>query len=61
MQGVSAFAVFLGGLGLFLTGVGALSGATRRLAGPRLRDIVARGVSSRPGAVLAGLVAGTAT
>lgn len=58
---MSTFALFLGGLGLFLTGVAALTQATRMLVGPRLRRLITQGVRTSWGGAVAGLVAGSMT
>lgn len=54
-------ALFLGGLGLFLTGVAALTQATRMLVGPRLRRMISEGVRTPLGGAAAGLLAGGVT
>jgi phosphate:Na+ symporter len=58
---MSIFALFLGGLGLFLTGVAALTQATRMLVGPRLRRLITQGVRTPWGGAVAGLIAGGVT
>lgn len=58
---MNTFALFLGGLGLFLTGVAALTDVTRLLVGPRLRRIITQGVQTPLGGAVAGLVAGAVT
>jgi phosphate:Na+ symporter len=58
---MNTLALFLGGLGLFLTGVAALTQATRMFVGPRLRRMITRGVRTPWGGAVAGLVAGSVT
>lgn len=58
---MSILALFLGGLGLFLTGVAALTQATRMLVGPRLRRMISEGVRTPLGGAAAGLLAGGIT
>jgi phosphate:Na+ symporter len=58
---MSMLALFLGGLGLFLTGVSALTQATRMLVGPRLRRMITEGVRTPLGGAAAGFIAGCVT
>lgn len=58
---MSMLALFLGGLGLFLTGVAALTQATRMLVGPRLRRLITQGVRTPLGGAAAGFLAGCVT
>lgn len=58
---MNSLALFLGGLGLFLTGVAALTEVTRQLVGPRLRRLITRGMRTPWGGAVAGLLAGTIT
>lgn len=58
---VDMIASLLGGLGLFLLGVKALSGQLAALAGVRMRSALARGTSNASTAALLGLVLGGGT